>query len=293
MAKHAYLIMVHNHAGLVNELLTLLDDSRNDIFLHVDLKADDNYVASLKRNLRFSSIYFSKRVRVSWGGFSQIRAEISLLKQATDTGHYDYYHLISGADLPIKSQNQIHQFFESIQGLELVQFQQPQIDKQKLDRVQRYFLFQEHDIRHSYFLSLIQRTLAKGQRIFKVDRTKKSGLTFQMGSNWFSITDDFARYILAKYPHYEKYFRYTQCADELFIQTMLINSPFRKRLYHPEFDDSTQGNMRFIVWVNHAPRDLVIEDFESLKNTQLLFARKFNPDTDNQIIQKVATELAK
>lgn len=293
MAKHAYLIMVHNHAALVNELLTLLDDSRNDIFLHVDLKANDDFVAALNRNLRFSSIYFSNRVRVSWGGFSQIQAEMSLLKQATDTDHYDYYHLISGADLPIKSQNQIHQFFESIQGLELVQFQQPQIDKQKLDRVQRYFPFQEHDIRHSYFLSLIQRTLAKVQRILNVDRTKNSGVKFQMGSNWFSITDDFARYILAQFPRYEKYFQYTQCADELFVQTMLINSPFRKRLYHPKFDDSTYGNMRFIVWVNHAPRDLVIDDFESLKSSPLLFAWKFNPDTDNQIIGKVANELAK
>ena len=49
------------------------------------------------------------RVPVNWGG-SQIRAELSLLKCAVKK-KYDYYHLVSGADLPIKTQDEIHQFF--------------------------------------------------------------------------------------------------------------------------------------------------------------------------------------
>ena len=36
--RHAYLIMAHNEWELLNTLLSLIDDSRNDIFLHIDKK---------------------------------------------------------------------------------------------------------------------------------------------------------------------------------------------------------------------------------------------------------------
>lgn len=37
--KHAYLIMAHAEPELLTVLLSMLDDSRNDIFLHVDKKS--------------------------------------------------------------------------------------------------------------------------------------------------------------------------------------------------------------------------------------------------------------
>ena len=36
--RHAYLIMAHNEWELLNTLLSLIDDPRNDIFLHIDKK---------------------------------------------------------------------------------------------------------------------------------------------------------------------------------------------------------------------------------------------------------------
>lgn len=36
--RHAYLIMAHNEWSLLNVLLSLLDDDRNDIYLHIDKK---------------------------------------------------------------------------------------------------------------------------------------------------------------------------------------------------------------------------------------------------------------
>jgi hypothetical protein len=292
MGKHAYLIIAHQHVALLNQLLSVLDDPRNDIFLHIDAKAPDEYLAAINQNLRYSQIHFSPRVDVQWGGFSQIRSELSVLQTAVETGHYDYYHLISGVDLPIKTQDQIHTFFEKHQGKEFVQFQQPTISPEKLSRVKTNFYFQEKDVRHDNLYSTAQRILTKVQRILGVNRIKHSNLEFQMGSNWFSITDSLAREVLTKANELIPYFKHTQCADELFLQTIVVNSKYRHRLYHPEFDDSKLGNMRFIEWVDHAPRDLVMGDFEELKTSPLLFARKFNPDTDDQIIEKVLSTLA-
>lgn len=38
--RHAYLIMAHNNWSILSKLLSLLDDDRNDLFLHIDAKSD-------------------------------------------------------------------------------------------------------------------------------------------------------------------------------------------------------------------------------------------------------------
>ena len=38
MQKHAYLIMSHNDFYILEKLLRLLDDRRNDIYVHIDKK---------------------------------------------------------------------------------------------------------------------------------------------------------------------------------------------------------------------------------------------------------------
>ena len=39
MGKHAYLIMCHNNLEVLKTLVSLLDDSRNDIYIHIDRKS--------------------------------------------------------------------------------------------------------------------------------------------------------------------------------------------------------------------------------------------------------------
>ena len=36
--RHAYLIMAHNNFYILEKLLILLDDPRNDIYIHIDKK---------------------------------------------------------------------------------------------------------------------------------------------------------------------------------------------------------------------------------------------------------------
>ena len=67
--------------------------------------------------VKFSNIYHTRRIKVTWGGYSQIEAELILLEAATENGNYEHYHLLSGADLPIKNQEDIISFFEANHGL--------------------------------------------------------------------------------------------------------------------------------------------------------------------------------
>ena len=39
--KHAYLIIAHGELPVLETLLSMLDDERNDVYLHVDKRAHD------------------------------------------------------------------------------------------------------------------------------------------------------------------------------------------------------------------------------------------------------------
>lgn len=101
MKKHAYLIKAHHQFALLRKLLMLLDDERNDIYIHIgmDVKFERE---EFKGVVKKSALHFVESVREQWGGYSQIRSELILFQSAWEHG-YEYYHLISGVDLPIKT----------------------------------------------------------------------------------------------------------------------------------------------------------------------------------------------
>ena len=136
---HAYLILAHNDPSLLKTLVSCLDDSRNDIYVHWDAKSGE--APELQTNNAHLYV-LENRVKVNWAGFSMVEAEYRLFKAAYDNGPYVYYHLLSGADLPIKSQDYIHEKCAEMRGTEFIAFAdapQSEIDY----RVQHFFLFPE------------------------------------------------------------------------------------------------------------------------------------------------------
>lgn len=107
--KDAYLILAHRNDYLFNTLIELLDNENNDIYIHMDKKTKNINEELLKNKVKKSNIYFVNRIKCNWGGFSLVKAELNLLEEATKN-NYRYYHLLSGQDLPIKSQNEIYVF---------------------------------------------------------------------------------------------------------------------------------------------------------------------------------------
>ena len=108
--KHAYLIVAHSNFDVLETSLSMLDCKDNDIFVHIDRKVE----YSIKYKCKFSNLYLipeDERIDVRWADVTIIYAELALYRMAFNTNNYDYFHLMSGMDLPIKSQKYIHEFF--------------------------------------------------------------------------------------------------------------------------------------------------------------------------------------
>jgi hypothetical protein len=290
-AKHAYLIMAHNNFSILEKLIKLLDDKRNDIYIHIDKKVshfDFNYFKQLTQK---SNIHFVKRMNVQWGGYSQIKGELTLLKSAVSR-RYEYYHYISGVDLPLKTQDYIHEFFEQNSGKEFIHFDKQENDIGNYDRIRYYHLLQEliHGSKTkavSKTLRILNRGILAVEKICKVNRMKNNELEYQKGASWFSITDSLAKYILSKEDLIKKMFNHTNCGDELFLQTLVWNSEYRTRLYNDSFNNNYQSCMRYIDWNRGQPYVWRVNDYNKLMNTEYLFARKFDINTDFSIVEKI------
>lgn len=283
--RHAYLILAHKDDELLHTLLQMLDDSRNDIYLHMDKKNKQYRENALKDIVKKSNLYLLKRHTVYWGGFSSVLCEMSLFETALKNGPYDYYHLLSGQDLPIKSQDVIHEFFLNNYGKEFVGFDKDFF----LDsyRVGYYYFFPSKQNSERDFIGFIYRILnrisLKIQKEIGLKRFKQ--FAFQKGANWVSVTHSFVQDLLASKNEIKRLFRFSFCGDELYKQTFIIHHPqYLQNLFHREFDDNMIAHQRLIDWERGTPYVWKMSDKETLLSSNLLFARKFDPSVDRQII---------
>ena len=281
--KHAYLILAHNAFDMLQQLINMLDDVRNDIYIHIDKKTKE--LPSLY--VKDAHLYFtSKRIDVYWGDISVVEAEYVLFEEANINGNYRYYHLLSGADLPLKSQNYIHNFFQINQGKEFIGFSQYDYQTEVERKVQKYHFFPKYFRFIGGTIAFVKRVIRYGaiqiQNIAGYKRHPKT--IFKKGTQWVSVTGDFVAYLIANKSKVMDTYHHTFCSDEIYKQTLCWNSSFRACIYNE--DNEALGCMRKIGWKNGHLIDWTIQDYDNLVNSNALFARKFN-NSDKELIQKI------
>lgn len=284
MGRHAYLIIAHHQFELLKKIITLLDDERNDIYIHIDKKVKNFDKELLCKAAKSSNIFFAKRIKVAWGGYSQIKCELELLKSAVK-GNYQYYHLISGVDLPIKTNDEIHEFFDKNNGYEFINFDSERLDKSLLNRLSIYHFLQEYT--KNRILNKIEEKLIYIQNILGINRLKNATLIMQKGANWFSITDKLAKYVVSREKQIDALFRYSLCCDEVFLQTLVENSEYKENLYIKGKNDNYLGCMRYIDWERGNPYVFRKDDYDNLIYSPYLFARKFDLNVDSDIVERI------
>lgn len=287
MDRHAYLIIAHSHLRQLQKLLLALDDPRNDIFIHIDAKSNIEISKVTPPLMRYSKVEFCKQIDVRWGNISLIQAEMNLFELASQIEH-SYYHLISGIDLPLHSQAYIHKYFEG-KNLEYIGY------SQKWDVRSRVFC---HNVfmQHMRFPNRYVRGGLQKIRLFfnkfqiLIGYIKKQPTyEFQAGCEWVSVTHDFVLALLAKKDEILKMYKYSYCPDEIYKQTFAYNSEFRDRIY--DMRDEFNGCIREIDWKRGRPYTWRKEDYEYLSNSKRLFARKFDENVDEDIINLLINKI--
>lgn len=291
--RHAYLIMAYNNWRQLGMLLELLDDSRNDIYIHIDKRAGDFPQAELAAAVKCSRVTFIPRKNVFWADYSQTDVELDLLEAASRRERYHYYHLLSGMCLPLRTQDELHAFFEN----EDREFIATVCDGGEYSK--KYIAYY-HPLLHNRFyrgnklLKAADRAIMHIQRVLGLSRLKHSGIVPACGWNWFSVTDDFCRYLVGSRPLIRKIFRHTVASDEHVMGTMAVNSVFVNRIYDINDDvknDYRPGCQRFVDWQRGRPyvwgSQTPEADYQTLMTSGYLFARKFDERVNYELIRRI------
>lgn len=269
--KHAFLIIAHNNWWQLKKLIECLDSYTHDIYVHIDQKSKNFDESYFRNSVTRSSLKFYREYEVYWGGFSQVQVEMFLLKQAYTNG-YDYYHIISGADLPLKSNEEIDLFFEKNKGKEFILYDEEALKgNPEISRRAKYYHFLQNYRRRyaekwkNSFFTFCERTSLVLQIVFGVNRVGKLDWQIKYGSQWVSITDELVKVILENKDKIARTFSYTNCSDELFIQTIAYNCGFKDHIFQPT--DKQAANLRCIDWSrgkNGNPYTYRLEDIDTL-----------------------------
>ncbi len=287
--RHAFLIMAHKNPEQLKTLLSLLDHPRVDLYVHLDKKSRIFNAEDLFSAVKYSSVFLVPRMAVVWGSRSQIQCEFRLIKAALPK-QYEYYHLLSGLDLPLKNIEKILSFFDECGGKEFVSFESKTVSESVYQRASLYWPFQGARILRPIFLAL-QSILVSFQKKLGVDRLKRLGIILYKGANWFSCTHGYLSLLLRDEKKLLKLFSHSFCCDELFLQTHFMTTKYKERLFDPSFSDSASSIQRLIDWQRGNPYTFRMEDSELLFRSDMLFARKFDEKIDSGIIQLFVEKL--
>jgi hypothetical protein len=275
--------MAHENWWMLERLILMIDNIHNDIYLHIDKRAKNFPKEKFLNTCKYSKIYIFQDYAVLWGNYNQIQTELFLYKKATETQEYAFYHLLSGSDLPICSQECIHDYFSNYRGENFIQIIPMEQETAEIRRrVKYYHFFVRKSKKFNWLFSFLRRAVLLLQIFFGINRHK--GIQFYYGANWSSLTHEFVTYLLEHEDWIRRTFRFVNSADEIYKQTLVMQGGFK---VHSNEKSSEVSILRYIDWQlgGGSPRELSMEDFVDIMSSRAFFARKLGKDKN--LVEKI------
>lgn len=277
-----YLIAAHAHPQQLRRLINGLNDPNGHVYIHLDAKSD--VLPFLKAAPETSRVtYLKNRVRIFWGSFSQVEASLALLRQASKRNH-DYYLHMSGADYPIRSVEELHDFLGS-KNQEHIGMKALDYSKERPTRLEHVYIPSEN------YKSIRMRLLNRAMWLLPRRDVKKGLLGHHPhnGSSWWGLTHACVRYVLNfvdQNPSFVEFFSRTKHPDEYFYQTVVAGSPFAGRVQ--------SRHLTFMAGQRDGPLHPAVlnrDDMEAMRESGKFFARKFDYNRDPEFYDLVDSEL--
>jgi len=270
--KIAHLILTHKNPAQLERLIRALDHPGFDFYIHLDKKTD---AAPFRYLSERKNVWFiQNRTSVYWAAFGTIQATLNGFHEILPKEEYDYINVISGQDFPLKSAAEIFRYIQQRQGKEFITCES--IDGAwsiAAPRARTYSLINWR-IPGRFRLERLVNRILPTPRKFPFDHQIVGR------ANWFTLTPAAIRYaldFLDRHPKLIRFYKYCWGADEFIFSTILYNSAFKDRIV---------DNLIYVDWTGQTqghPRILLTRDLPALTQTDKLFGRKFDMDTDEGI----------
>lgn len=254
-----YLILAHANYNHLQKLINAINGPNISIYIHIDKKAKKKFTSNLP-----NVVLLDTQTSIYWGGFGMIQATLNLIERARKDNNGGYYILLSGADYPIRSNQELQLKLKS--GKEFINILQGPLVHKPLERYQYYYF--DIDRRNPtgikyYFFRVVEKLQLKLRIIRRIP------FPLFVGSQWFALTEECIDHILHTIntnDSFLKYFKNVYIPDEAFFQTIIGNS---------KFYENVEGNLTYVDWDANPGPAMIQEKHINLFKTKKLFKTKY------------------
>jgi hypothetical protein len=290
--KQAILITAYKNFGQLMQLINFFDDSFN-IYVHIDKK--NRPEKSIEEKIRaFKTVkLLSYQYKVNWGGRNHLKAYLLLAEEALKDEENKYFHLITGQDFPVQSLQYIKDITNQTTLKDHIAYTKmpcPNLKNGGMDRITYYHFYDLYNFKKAGW-SWIKwpKLIWKLQALLHINRPISEKIPpLYFGSTYWSLTRDTLDYVVdftRKKPLLFKRLRFTFCPEEIYFQTVIMNSHYANNVVN--------DNLRFINWNKKrkgdpgSPAILDLDDYEAIKSSNKLFARKFQGNISEPLKIKI------
>lgn len=288
--KLAYIILAHTAPSHLVRLINRLHHPDDVFFIHIDIKSDEEIFKQALNNSSANIHFVKKRENGRWGDVGIVKATLNAMDEIVHHKiDFDHIVLLSGTDYPIKSTEQIRDFYCQNKKYSFLTYESlpsKQLNFGGMDRINRYtynFLGKREvflPLKWTKHLSLkgkVFNFILGIKTFFKSKRVFPFNWMPYYGSQWWSMSMEACKFVVkfsTENPNYLQYHIHTLLPDEIFFQSLLLNG-------YPNQDLVVNDNKRFIEFEENSshPQVLTDSDFERLIQSDKLFARKFEENS--------------
>lgn len=284
--KQAILLTAYKDIGFIQDIVDVFNDDYS-FYIHLDDKQiyAEADIEALKSNRRVKLVL--KKHKIHWASVRHLEAILDLAREACKDQSVEYIHSITGQDFPVKSPEQISEYLIQNRGTEFIGVAKLPCSHWVgggINRIEYYAPYEYLNAKGKG--SCIIQSLRTLQKI--VGFKRKLPVEFDElygGLIYFTLTRDAVKYCLDYLdanPHLLDRFRYTFSPEEILIQSILFNSPFKDRICN--------DNLRFMIWSmrdGQSPAILDERDYEKIKLSNAIFARKFDSRISSKLLEKL------
>jgi hypothetical protein len=269
VTRIAYIISAYKLPAQLERLVRRLAGPDVSFFIHVDRKTRRAVYEEMTARTRGLDVVFLPRHVSHWGGFGHVRATLKGIDHVVSARvPFDYAVLLTGQDYPLRSSAAIAGFLGDSGGRSYMSHWRLPFaawsGRGGLERIEDWHL-------------ITYRRLHLG---LPLRRRLPLGLVPYGGGAYWCLTKrvvDYVHGFVLAHPAYVRFFEHVLVPDELFFQTIVMNSPLG--------DSVENDNLRYIEWSREpAPAVLVRDDLPTLLSSPKLFARKFDERIDSSVL---------
>ena len=298
----AYIITAHKNPEQLARLVARLDAEGASFFVHIDKRTDSQVYGRIVESLRQRpNVHFlTKRFPCNYMTlFGAVQAAVQAIDEIfRQKISFDYLIYLSGQDYPIKTNAQIQMTLNEANGFSFLSYlplpfegMHPTAGRviQNMTRIECWHLhlfgrYVRVPFRGGSLPTRVVNAFLPAKRRFPSGFKPYGGWAYWcLSRRHVQYVHDFVR----SAPAFLRFFRYVKSADEIFLQTLLLNSPYRTELIN--------NDLRYVDWSTEDchPKILAEEDFPKLRESSNLFARKFDLSTKPKVLEMIDTQILK